>query len=208
MSCTFAAYSSLIDLVDLSQQSLIVSAASIAFNPLFWNIVARQEYSNKILTKLFGGNGRYGCYFLAVLIFSLGIIRDYLYEKALRDQPGLDILQEDGVKYLAGTLFISGNILVITSMWALGVTGTYLGDYFGILMDNRVTSFPFNITDSPMYTGSVMCFLATALYYGKPAGLFLTAFVYAMYQIALRFEDPFTGEIYAKRERERAKKTG
>ena len=24
-------------------------------------------------------------------------------------------------------------------MYALGVTGTYLGDYFGILMDHRVT---------------------------------------------------------------------
>lgn len=147
------------------------------------------EYGNKVLTRLFCGKGRYGCYFLAVIIFSLGIIRDYLYEKALRDQPSLDILQEATVKYVASCLFLVGNILVITSMWALGVTGTYLGDYFGILLDNRVTGFPFNVTDSPMYTGSVMNFLATALYFGKPAGLLLTAFVYVMYQVALRFEE-------------------
>jgi phosphatidylethanolamine N-methyltransferase len=35
-------------------------------------------------------------------------------------------------------------------MWALGVTGTYLGDYFGILMDEMVVGFPFNVTDAPM----------------------------------------------------------
>ena len=33
-------------------------------------------------------------------------------------------------------------------MYALGVTGTYLGDYFGILMDEPVTSFPFNVSNA------------------------------------------------------------
>ncbi|KAF8542116.1 phospholipid methyltransferase-domain-containing protein [Trichophaea hybrida] len=196
------------DLVDLSQDSLKVAAAAITFNPIFWNFIARQEYHNKVLTKLFGGNSRYGCYFLAFVIFSLGIIRDYLYEQALRDQPALDILQTDTVKYAAGGLFLTGNVLVISSMWALGLTGTYLGDYFGILMDSRVTGFPFNITDAPMYHGSTLSFLGTALWFGKPAGILLSIWVTVMYQIALRFEDPFTAEIYAKRERERVKKTG
>lgn len=36
------------------------------------------EYHNKVLTKLFGGNSRYGCYFLAVVIFGIGIVRDTL----------------------------------------------------------------------------------------------------------------------------------
>jgi len=201
------AHSQLADLVDLNQKSLLISAASIAFNPIFWNIVARQEYHNRILTKTFGGNSRYGCYFLAVVIFSLGIIRDYFYEQALRDQPSLDILLEPWVKYAAGGLFLVGNVLVVTSMWALGVTGTYLGDYFGILMDARVTGFPFSVTDSPMYDGSTLSFLGTALYFGKPAGVLITAFVYIMYRIALTYEDPFTAEIYAKRERQRAKKS-
>ena len=62
-------------------------------------------------------------------------------------------------------------------MWALGVTGTYLGDYFGILMNERVTGFPFNINDNPMYNGSTLCFLGTALWYGKPTGILVTLFV-------------------------------
>jgi len=51
-------------------------------------------------------------------------------------------------------------------MWALGITGTYLGDYFGILMDARVTGFPFNVLENPMYIGSTMNFLGISLWYG------------------------------------------
>jgi len=207
MSTKLLANSTVMDLIDLNQKSLLVAAGSIAFNPIFWNIVARQEYHNKVLTKLFGGNSRYGCYFLAVVIFGIGIFRDFLYEQALRQQPSLDVLQTDAVKLAAAALFFCGNVLVLTSMWALGFTGTYLGDYFGILMDHRVTSFPFNVTDAPMYYGSTMAFLGSALWFAKPAGLLLTAEVFVVYKIALMFEDPFTGAIYAKRERERAKKS-
>lgn len=155
-----------------------------------------------------GGNPLLGCYGLAMTIFSLGIFRDYLFEKALRDQPSWPLLVENAtiVKPAAVVFFGVGNVLVLSSMWALGVTGTYLGDYFGILMDDIVTSFPFNVCNNPMYTGSTLSFLGTALWFGKPAGLVVTAFVFVMYQIALRFEEPFTAEIYAKRERERAHK--
>lgn len=82
-----------------------------------------------------------------------------------------------------------GNILVLSSMYALGITGTYLGDYFGILMEERVTSFPFNITDAPMYYGSTLSFLGTAILYGKPAGVLLTVEVLLGYWVALGFEE-------------------
>lgn len=83
--------------VDLSKTSLLVSLASITFNPLAWNIVARNgklfpeitrqmaknsrsttEYRNKTITRIFGGNAKAGCYFLAAMIFSFGILRDSL----------------------------------------------------------------------------------------------------------------------------------
>ncbi|KAI2784352.1 phospholipid methyltransferase [Daldinia loculata] len=191
-------------LVDLNQKSLYLSAFAIAFNPLFWNIVARREYHNKTLTKLFGGHSQAACYGLALTIFSLGLVRDFLYERALRHQPSYPLLELDEVKYLAYGLLAVGNILVISSTWALGITGTFLGDYFGILMDDIITGFPFNITDAPMYNGSTCSFLGTALLYGKPAGILLTAWVFVVYQIALKYENPFTAGIYAKREKERA----
>ena len=150
----------------------------------------------------------YGCYGLALTIFLLGIIRDMIYERALRDQPTHPLLLSPISQALSVALVASGNILVLSSMWALGITGTYLGDYFGILMDEMVEGFPFNVTGSPMYWGSAMSFAGTALWFGKPAGLLLTGLVYVAYKIALQFEDPFTAEIYAKRDRERKAKGG
>ncbi|KAI1304056.1 methylene-fatty-acyl-phospholipid synthase [Xylaria venustula] len=195
-------------LVDLSQKSLFISALAIAFNPLFWNIVARQEYHNKILTKLFGGRSQVACYALALTIFSLGLVRDSLYERALRHQPSYPLLETPEAKYLGYALIAVGNVLVVSSTWALGITGTFLGDYFGILMDSIVTGFPFNVTDAPMYHGSTCSFLGAAILYGKPAGILLTLWVYIVYKIALGYENPFTAGIYAKRDRERAEAKG
>ncbi|MCJ1475600.1 Phosphatidyl-N-methylethanolamine N-methyltransferase [Lambiella insularis] len=161
------------------------------------------EYHYKILTRLFNGNSRLACYVLGATIFTIGIFRDLLYERALRHQPTLPVFLTPFSTYLAYCFIAAGNTLVLSSMWALGITGTYLGDYFGILMDEPVASFPFNITAAPMYYGSTLSFLGTALLYGKPAGIILTAEVLAVYLVALRFEDPFTSEIYEERERER-----
>ncbi|KAK4131008.1 phospholipid methyltransferase [Trichocladium antarcticum] len=197
----------LVDYVDFNQQSLFISAAAIAFNPTAWNIVARREYRTRFLTRFFGSS-RAACYALAVSIFSLGLLRDFLYERALRAQPTHPALENPLVTYAAYALLAAGNILVISSTWQLGITGTFLGDYCGILMDKMVTGFPFNITNAPMYYGSTMSFLGTALLYGKPAGILLTLHVLVVYLVAIQFENPFTAGIYAKREKERAKTAG
>ena len=48
-----------------------------------------------------------------------------------------------------------------------------------------------------------MSFLGTSLLYGRPAGALLTIQVFLVYLAALQFEDPFTSQIYAKRDKER-----
>ncbi|TFK47176.1 phospholipid methyltransferase [Heliocybe sulcata] len=191
--------SSISTLVDFSQKSLYLSLLSISFNPTAWNIVAQNEYHKKTITRMFGGNARNGCYFLAVMIFSFGILRDHLYQRALEDQPRVHLLPEPYATVVPAALFLVGQTFVITSTWALGITGTFLGDYFGILMDHRVEGFPFNVLRDPMYVGSTMCFAAGALWYERPAGLLVTAYVYVVYVIALRFEGPFTDMIYSTR---------
>jgi len=110
------------------------------------------EYHNKLITKLFGGNSLSGCYALAVTIFSLGIFRDYLYNECLVNQPSHPLLLEPLVKYASIPLFLFGNLLVLTSMYALGLTGTYLGDYFGILMDAPVVCLRTTTQAPPSYT--------------------------------------------------------
>ncbi|KAI9435457.1 phospholipid methyltransferase, partial [Lactarius indigo] len=185
--------------VDTSKSSLFLSLASITFNPTAWNIVARNEYRNKTITRLLGGNAHLGCYFLAACIFSAGMLRDHLYRNALLEQPRVPLLPAPFDTLLPLALFITGQTFVVSSTWALGITGTFLGDYFGILMDHRVEGFPFNVLRDPMYVGSTMCFAATALWYERPVGLLVTLYVYILYTIALSFEGPFTDMIYSTR---------
>ncbi|OAQ73855.1 phospholipid methyltransferase [Pochonia chlamydosporia 170] len=175
----------LVDYVDFSKTSLL-------------------EYHNKLLTNLFGGNSKAANYGLAAAIFSLGLVRDWLFKTAISEQPSHPLLDSIYTQAAAFTLFAAGNTLVITSTYRLGIRGTFLGDYFGVLLEEMVTGFPFNVSSAPMYVGSTLSFLGTSLYYGKPAGLLLTLWVYLVYVVALRFEDPFTAGIYAKRDRERA----
>jgi phosphatidylethanolamine N-methyltransferase len=80
------------------------------------------------------------------------------------------------------------NARFLTQRCARPLAGTYLGDYFGILMSHRVTSFPFNIMENPMYNGSTLCFLGTALWYARPAGVVISAIVFVVYLVALEFE--------------------
>ena len=144
------------------------------------------EYKYKAITRLFGGNPRRGCYALAIAIFSLGILRDTLFERALRHQPSADGFQSAPLAYL---LLAAGNTLVLSSFYQLGITGTFLGDYFGILMDEPVTGFPFSVIGAPMYAGSTMSFLGSSILYGRPAGVALTLLVIIVYGIALQFEE-------------------
>ncbi|KIM89879.1 hypothetical protein PILCRDRAFT_812661 [Piloderma croceum F 1598] len=191
--------SSLPSYFDTSKTSLWISVCSIAFNPIAWNIIARNEYRNKTITREFGGNAHYGCYCLAIMIFSFGILRDSLFNRALAEQPTVSMLLEPYATRVPIALFLTGQLFVLSSTWALGITGTFLGDYFGILMDHRVEGFPFNVLRDPMYVGSTMCFAATALWRESPAGLMITLYVYVVYIIALRYEGPFTDAIYSKR---------
>ncbi|KAG9310860.1 phospholipid methyltransferase-domain-containing protein [Chiua virens] len=186
-------------ILDISAPSLYISLFAVAFNPTAWNIVARNEYRHKTLTRFFGGNARNACYFLAFMIVSLGLVRDHLYQRALLDQPRVPFLPEPYATSVPIIMFAIGQILVLTSAYALGLTGTFLGDYFGILMDHRVEGFPFNVLHDPMYVGTTLCFGATALWYERPGGLLITLYVYTTYMIALRFEGPFTDMIYSER---------
>lgn len=180
------------------------AAKFIAFNPVFWNIAAQLELRTKLFTKLGLGNRYYGCYILAAIIFSLGIYRDWIYRIALESQPVAPLLDNLAAKALGASMFAVGNVLVLSSMWALGVTGTYLGDYFGILMDERITSFPFNVCNNPMYIGCYLSFLGVSLWYGKALGFLLSTLMWVMYIFALRFEEPYTERIYAEREEAKA----
>ncbi|EAL66123.1 phospholipid methyltransferase family protein [Dictyostelium discoideum AX4] len=195
----------LMNYVDFTEKYFLLTIACVVFNPTWWNITARMEYKTKFMTKICGSKEN-GCYLLAFLIFSLGILRDWLFSEALIRQPIFQEFDRFEVEVLSYILYGFGGILVLAAYLKLGITGTYLGDYFGILMKERVTGFPFNVMNNPMYNGSVMLFIAHALSYKSVAGLVLSFVVYVVYKFALIFEESFTNYIYSTAAANAAKK--
>ncbi|KAM4632051.1 phosphatidylethanolamine N-methyltransferase [Discoglossus pictus] len=185
--------------VTLTDSSFLIALVCIVFNPLFWNVVARWEYRTQSITKLFG-SPHIACYSLGLVIIFLAIYRSHCFTEAMNSQSRVGALETPVVYYLGMAMVGVGAVLVISSFLALGFTGTYLGDYFGILMEEKVTNFPFNIMENPMYWGSTANYLGLALMNSSPAGLVLTAVVALSYKVAILFEGPFTEEIYRRKE--------
>ena len=113
---------------DRVQPSASIRPHALLIAQIAWNIAAQAEARKHVLTKLFGGRRYTACYALAATIFLLGLNRDALYQQALRHQPVSESLQYAEVKIVAAVLFAIGSTLVLTSMWQLGITGTFLGD--------------------------------------------------------------------------------
>ena len=63
------------------------------------------------------------------------------YTVALKEQPTYPFFPAPFDVIIPATLAGFGQLLVISSTWALGITGTFLGDYFGILMDDVNLTF-------------------------------------------------------------------
>jgi hypothetical protein len=121
----------------------------IALAPLIWTLLARIEFRTQAASRILGR--RIAAYSLAVWIFCFSLYRDILFAEAIARQPTSAFFAKPLVAFGGALLSGSGAVLVTTSMCALGIHGTYLGDYFGILMDAKVESFPFNLFDHPMY---------------------------------------------------------
>lgn len=175
-----------------------MAALCAAVNPIFWNVVARLEYYTHIWSRLFCG-ARCGICVLAVSILALNTIRTTAFHHAVEKGPKSEILSSyPAVRTLGLALICLGALFVCTSFWKLGFYGTFLGDYFGILMNERVTGFPFSLLNHPMYIGSVMMYVGQSCLSASFTGLLLSLWIYFAYKAAIFFEEPFTNMIYAK----------
>ncbi|XP_048351450.1 phosphatidylethanolamine N-methyltransferase [Sphaerodactylus townsendi] len=194
-----SAMTSFLGYVDVTDSIFGLAVFFIAFNPFFWNSVARWEHRTRSLTRLFRSPYT-ACYSLGAVILLLNFLRSHCFAEVMESQLKLQVLDTLLAYYAGAGLVAIGVMLVLSSFLALGFVGTFLGDYFGILMEAKVTCFPFSVLDNPMYWGSTIIYLGWAIMLASPAGLLLTAVVALCYTIALRFEGPFTEEIYRQKE--------
>ncbi|KAK5850460.1 hypothetical protein PBY51_001340 [Eleginops maclovinus] len=188
--------------INFRDSSFCIAVIAIIFNPLFWNVVARWEHRSRTLSKLFGSPSL-ACYCLGFVIILLNVYRSHSMTVAMKVQARWELMDRTDVFYAGVALMVLGTVLVVSSFLALGFTGTFLGDYFGILMEEKVTCFPFNVLENPMYWGSTANYLGLALIGSSPVGLVLTAIVAVAYKVAIRIEGPFTEHIYLERSQRR-----
>ncbi|XP_075850188.1 phosphatidylethanolamine N-methyltransferase isoform X1 [Microcebus murinus] len=179
-----------------ASQSAKITYVSHYAGPLL--TVARWEHRTRKLSRAFG-SPHLACYALGGSILLLNLLRSHCFSQAMLRQPSVEGLDQPAAYSLGLVLLGVGSVFVLSSFFALGFTGTFLGDYFGILKEARVTTFPFNILDNPMYWGSTANYLGWAIMHASPTGLLLTAVVALTYVVAVLYEEPFTTEIYRQK---------
>lgn len=179
----------------IQNEKALVACVIVMINPLFWNIVSRYEYKTHRVSRVLGGPKR-GCATLAACILTLNYVRTATFHKTV-DQYGYWEPLNNGLVQALGYLIVAaGAILVLVSGWKLGFFVSFMGDYFGLLLSDKVTGFPFNVVNDPMYFGSGLVYLGLSLQHASIVGLVLTACIGLSYAIAARFEGPFTSQIY------------
>ena len=205
-----AALSSIAYYVNPNLPPFMSTVAVIFLCPLIWNSIARtfRYYTHTLQPNTSTGTRYALCYAMTVWIFAFSCFRDWLFHQTVYSQPSLPALSSlSSITHpLAAALIAFGQLLVLSSFYQLGITGTFLGDYVGILMQQPVTAFPFSLFSNPMYVGSTLCFVGSSLWYDSLAGLCLSGWIWLVYAIALQFEGPYTDMIY--RQRDEKKKRG
>lgn len=187
--------------INVQDINLWISLVVILFYPLFWNVAARWEYRNQTFTDLFRSPKR-GCIVLAVIVFSVGVYRAYRFSLVLESQPQWPLLYENWILLVGYGCILIGVTLVLTSFWSLGFYGTFLGDYFGILWNRRVTDFPYNVISDPMYVGATLCFVGWSLIKASQTGILLSIIIGFCYGIVASVERPFTAKVYSQKKRD------
>ena len=172
----------------------------VMLNPLFWNVVIRLEYYTHFLTRTLGDPKR-SVAILAAMIVSFNYVRTSLFHKVMDEHTVCESLQNDYFEAIGYLIILIGATLVISSSYRLGFYCCFMGDYFGIFLNSRVTGFPFNVVSDPMYVGSTLVYLGMALQHASFIGVMLTTSIGLSYALASLFEGPFTAKIYANKKR-------
>jgi phosphatidylethanolamine/phosphatidyl-N-methylethanolamine N-methyltransferase len=186
--------------VDFYNWELILTFIMIVVCPTTWNLVARWEFHTKFFSKLTGDN-RMAADIFAHILIEMGIFRNFMYIRVIMHQPNFTIENEilELVTMILGYLLIGiGFMLIFFSFYRLGIHGIYYADYFGILFNEIVTAFPYNILNNPLYVGSTMLFFGNALVYKSPVGILLSIVAWIMYKFASKLENPMTALIYSE----------
>ena len=174
-----------------------MSCILVAWNPLIWNVIARIEYKTHLVSYIFRGPKK-GCTALGLLILSLGYLRTRTFYQTMDWYSSCEFLQNNFILGIGYMLSAVGIALLSISFYRLGFYGAFMGDHFGILLDHRITAFPYNIFEDPLYVGTVMMYYGIALEHASLIGLLLAVCITISYVGATLAERPYTTKIYTE----------
>ena len=175
-----------------------MSCILVAWNPLIWNVIARIEYKTHLVSYIFRGPKK-GCTALGLLEIYLSYLRTQIFYDTIDSYSSCELGNKKNYIIAFGYLLSAvGTALVIGSYYRLGFYGAFMGDHFGILLDHKITEFPYNIVDDPMYVGTPLIYFGWAIERASIFGLLLAVCITFSYIGAAHFEKPFTTMIYAE----------
>eukprot|EP00056_Hartaetosiga_gracilis_P005005 m.80301 g.80301 ORF g.80301 m.80301 type:complete len:245 (-) comp12011_c0_seq1:332-1066(-) len=186
-----------------SPYSVATCAVAVAC-PILWNTIP--YFLGTTLTNAFGRKTAMLAF--AAFTVSMSAIRGVLFERAMEEALGSnvfsDVFGNDNVgtiisSYVGPLLIAYGLLVSLSSFYRLGIFGTYMGEYFGIMLSEKITSFPFNHVDNPMYFGSTVTHFGKALSSGSPVGIVLAAFIGWTYFMGAAYEEPLMHWFYDNR---------
>lgn len=150
--------------IKLSDPTFALALIATTLPPLVWNTIGPFEYYTRLVSRVVR-KPIIGVYLSGSIIAFLSVLRSALFAAAIHEQPKAKELDHPVLFAAAGALFVVGVVFFIGAYYQLGISGTYLGDYFGIFRDERITAFPFSALDNPMYDGSSIFHFAEAVLY-------------------------------------------
>ncbi|KAF6026362.1 PEMT [Bugula neritina] len=167
--------------------------------PVFFNVILRTEHRTRFLTKLFG-SPELACVALSIPQFLfITIFRFICFTKIVTAHPRIETPFNEYLEYLETGLWLIGTTLVLSSSYRLGWIGLWHGDHFGILFSEKLTGFPFDVCDHPMYTGSKINYIAYIIGNRSIVGALLFCVLLLVYVVNEGLEGRFTEMIYAER---------
>ncbi|XP_045841552.1 phosphatidylethanolamine N-methyltransferase isoform X4 [Meles meles] len=116
----------LLGYMDPLDPCFVAAVLTITFNPLFWNVVARWEQKTRQLSRAFR-SPYLACYSLGAAILLLNVLRSHCFTQAMLSQPKMESLDNPTAYRVGLALLGVGSTFVLSSFFALGFTGTFLG---------------------------------------------------------------------------------
>ncbi|KAF6026364.1 PEMT [Bugula neritina] len=159
--------------------------------------ICKIEYHTQVFSKAFG-SPKLACFTLSLLQILSSNCRNYYIKETMVNQKHFETPYNDLLVIVEYCIVAVGGLLVVTAFFRLGWFGTWHGDHFGLLLDEKVTAFPYNVVEHPMHVGGTLNFLGLALGTRSLVGLLLTMWVKGVYYVTELVEGPFTEMIYAK----------